>query len=663
MSTPRRHLGAGAALSVLAQAGPLLAAAVLSIVLARTIGPSGNGRFALLVTLSGITSLVVSLGLHAGITYEVSRRRWSCPRAFRTSYRTGSSSGSSASLGGLGVFIPLQRLGVRRDRRSTWRVLALASLPPVLAYQYADAILLARERYEAYAWTSELAHAAVLFVVGAGLAIPFGLDRRRHRAFSRRRSSARLVGGLLLAQEARRDIRLRQRRLACDGRFRFGLQSWGANLLQQVNYRFDIVILAGFATARDVGVYSVALTLTGIAWVLPQALQTVLFPRTASLDEAAIAGRAEPADESDDALAKAIRHGVLLTLPAAARRPPPARRRAAPLRSSSTRRSALGFILLPGVLLLGIGKILSSAIAGRGYPRYTLYVGRSRDAAHARPLLRADPAFRGRGGGDRVGRISYAFDGARASGLLPAGRPASGSAEAFVPTGRGRGGLPRCRPARTGRFARGGRARSERADRARPARRGTRPRGSRSSGPFVRDQPAQRRPMGTAWSCSSTRARRAGLAASSRLSEEHDGAAAGLSARLPPSEPVTARPTCSASSASPAGSPREGTPVDVIHAHVHRMGWPAVLAGRLLRRPVVITEHSTEWPRGRSRRSASPRAFRLPPRGARLSRQRAPAERDRGVRRAGALPDRAERRRHVRLPAARGRQPEPARRA
>lgn len=42
---------------------------------------------------------------------------------------------------------------------------------------------------------------------------------------------------------------------------------------------------------------------------------------------------------------------------------------------------------------------------------------------------------------------------------------------------------------------------------------------------------------------------------------------------------------------------REGTPVDVLHAHVHRMGWPAVLAGKLLRRPVVITEHSSEWPR------------------------------------------------------------------
>ena len=42
---------------------------------------------------------------------------------------------------------------------------------------------------------------------------------------------------------------------------------------------------------------------------------------------------------------------------------------------------------------------------------------------------------------------------------------------------------------------------------------------------------------------------------------------------------------------------REGTPVDVLHAHVHRMAWVAVLAGRVLGRPVVVSEHSSEWPR------------------------------------------------------------------
>ena len=45
--------------------------------------------------------------------------------------------------------------------RTELAVVALASLPPVLAYQFADSILLARERYEGYA-ALELSHSATL---------------------------------------------------------------------------------------------------------------------------------------------------------------------------------------------------------------------------------------------------------------------------------------------------------------------------------------------------------------------------------------------------------------------------------------------------------------------------------------------------------------------
>jgi glycosyltransferase involved in cell wall biosynthesis len=51
---------------------------------------------------------------------------------------------------------------------------------------------------------------------------------------------------------------------------------------------------------------------------------------------------------------------------------------------------------------------------------------------------------------------------------------------------------------------------------------------------------------------------------------------------------------------------RSGAPVDILHAHVHWMGWTAVLAGKLLRRPVVISEHSSEW----NERTLTPGALR-----------------------------------------------------
>jgi O-antigen/teichoic acid export membrane protein len=355
---------------VLVQGAPLVAAGVLSIVIARTIGPSGNGHFVLLVTLTGFAAMVASLGLTAGITYEVSRRRWAVRQAFRTTYLAALVLGLAGFLGGLGFFLFTHET-VFRGIPTGLALLALSSLPPALAYSNADVIMLARERYESYAGL-ELSHSTTLLLVGAGLAIPFGLTGAAIGLPAAAVVGA-LVGAILLVREARRD-QVVDSGDSMPRAFRFGLQSWAANLLQQVNYRFDVIILGGFASASAVGVYSVALTLTGVAWVLPQALQTVLFPRAASLDESERIGEIG-AEESNAAVAKAVRHGVLLTLPAAVLISA-LLVIAVPLLYGSKfhNTTELGFILLPGVLLLGIGKVLSSAIVGRGYPRYSLWI-------------------------------------------------------------------------------------------------------------------------------------------------------------------------------------------------------------------------------------------------------------------------------------------------
>ena len=371
MAEPRRHMGVGAALSVLVQGGPLLAGATLSIVLARTIGPSANGRFALLGTLAGLLELVFSLSLSAGIVYEVSRRRWSVRQAFRTCYAAAFVLGLAAFVVGLGIFALLHH-SVFGGISTGLAVVALMSIPPVLAYLYADAILLARERYEGYAGL-ELSHSATFFVVGAGLAVPFGVTGAVI-GLPAAAAVAASVGAFLLAREAARDTSP-----DTPGSFgraaRFGLQSWGANLLQQINYRFDVLILGAFAATSDVGVYSVALTLTAAAWVLPGGLQTVLFPRAASLDEATLVGDVS-IEESDAGVAKAIRHGVLLTLPAGLLISVLLLVGVPLLYGSKFHETIwLGFILLPGTLMLGVAKILTSAIAGRGFPRYTLYTG------------------------------------------------------------------------------------------------------------------------------------------------------------------------------------------------------------------------------------------------------------------------------------------------
>jgi len=106
--------------------------------------------------------------------------------------------------------------------------------------------------------------------------------------------------------------------------------------------------------------------------VLPAALETVIFPRTADLHAAHDRGEIA-ATESDAATARAVRHSVLLLAPATiivlllvvV---------AVPLLYGPAFTEAVwfGLILIPGVVGLSVGKTLSAVVTGRGRPHYAL---------------------------------------------------------------------------------------------------------------------------------------------------------------------------------------------------------------------------------------------------------------------------------------------------
>ena len=346
--------------------------------------------------------------------------------------------------------------------------------------------------------------------------------------------------------------------------------------------------------------YSVALTLTSAAWVLPQGLQTVLFPRVASLDESTLAGGDQcrrvgrGAGEGGSAWRAADAPGGAVDQHFAARRGAAALRREA----STTRRN-LASSCSPGVLLLGIGKILSSAIAGLGYPRYALWI-----AAVVMPvtlvlyftLIPSLAAW----GAAIASSVSYALTAVLTLVFLPAS-DAHSSPRGPRAARRGRRGLRRALPNREVLAAR---TMSPRTVLVLPAWYPT----ARQplSGPFVRDHARAAAALGHHVVVIVDEGSRPDIRGLFKLSEER-----GDGLRI---VRLTYRPRTGTIAYLPAvlvvarRLSREGTRVDVLHAHIHWMGWPAMLVGALLRRPFLITENSSEWPRRTIRPGALRRA-------------------------------------------------------
>ena len=383
---PRRHLALGTLLATGGQVAPLVAAAGVSLAVARRYGPSGTGVMSLVMNLFDVTLMIFTLGLSSGVTYLVSRREWRLGRVARETRGAAIGLGALGAVCGLGFYL-ITRHSVFRGVPVRLALISLGSLPFALIWAFFAAAALGRDRYEAYT-VFEVIYSLVMLLAGVAAVIAFGLTG----AISSFAAANVLTAGVAIAwmRRARRAEVAAQGNEAGVGAaggdrgaegarsrplaraFRFGLQAWSANLLQLLNYRLDIFILGSVAARSSIGVYSIAVSVTGLGWVLPNAFQTVLFPRVASLHADVGEGRITT-HESDSAAARALRHATLLVLPTALALVVVVLLVPLVYGARFERSVALGFVLIPGVASLGIAKVASAVFSGRGFPRYAFY--------------------------------------------------------------------------------------------------------------------------------------------------------------------------------------------------------------------------------------------------------------------------------------------------
>jgi O-antigen/teichoic acid export membrane protein len=371
----RRNLAAGMAISSMAQVAVLVFSTLTSIALARLLGPGGTGRVALVLTLITILAMVFGLGLRQGIIYLVSSRRWGYADVVRDSRMAAAALGCGGALVGFGLY-ELTGDSLLKGLSLPMALAALAALPFAISLTFSAAIALATERWEAFGLMTVLAPAATL-VLAVGLALPFETTGAIF-GVAAANVLAGLVAGYLLVRRGAGPTRAGPAEERVDQPLRaaltFGSRAWVAILLQFLNYRIDLFLVNAYVSTSSAGVYSVAVTVMAIGWLLPDAIQTALFSRTAELARAA---ELDPKERSasDETDARGIRHTVILMLPIAALLAVLMLVAVPLLYGPEFEESVgLGLLLLPGVVILSVGKVMLTVVTGRGFPHYYMYV-------------------------------------------------------------------------------------------------------------------------------------------------------------------------------------------------------------------------------------------------------------------------------------------------
>jgi O-antigen/teichoic acid export membrane protein len=367
---PGREFGSSAFLASLALVGSFAALGVNSISISRIEGADGAGLIALSTQFIFLATFVAGGGLRTSVTYRIGAGLWSPRSAVRGALIAALCLGAVGAAVGMGLY-ELLRHGALSDFNFAMAASLMAALPFALAWWIVPAIPLAREQYETYALLTVSGPAAV-FLICPACALAAG-ETGAVIGFA----AGWVFGGLIAAgwatRYARRPEALRGPEHSVREAGGFGARAWVNDLFQLINLRPDLFILSAYYGTGDTGVYAVTVSITSLVWIVSQPLASVVLPRNAMVTAAAEPGLSPVIPAASQGTA--VRHSVLVSAAAAIAVVPILA--IAPLvwGAGFGRTLTLGLILLPGVALLGVGRVMVAAFTGKGAANEALFVG------------------------------------------------------------------------------------------------------------------------------------------------------------------------------------------------------------------------------------------------------------------------------------------------
>lgn len=338
-----------------------------SVLIGRTVGPTGKGSLDLIVATAALLAMFLSLSLPQGITYVIAQGK--ADRNVIASQLV-----LLSILQALLAFVVLSLLrttGYLQIFLPNWGVWIIAG---IVLYVWVEltskfyASILTGHQQIAVVNNAELlgrvAQFLILFVL-AGVLYFSGKQLSVGLLFLVTLSSSILISLLLLASlqfrfHLSRDVSGLKSALA------FAIPCYAANSAQFLNYKLDVFVVGFFAGQASVGRYTLAVSLAQLLWLMSNSVASVLLPKVAAADDVD-ASIHHTTRVTRLALWGTAVGAVALALVAT---------QAIPLLYGEPFRPSVSALLwlLPGIVIFSVANVLAAYIAGIGKPRLNLYV-------------------------------------------------------------------------------------------------------------------------------------------------------------------------------------------------------------------------------------------------------------------------------------------------
>jgi O-antigen/teichoic acid export membrane protein/O-antigen ligase len=275
--------------SLFASVGLQFVVIVSGVIVARGLGPEDRGYFALLVVVSGICTLIGSLGLPSAVTYYVARDR-SHAREI-VSLLLGPALLQLGAMLALQIAILVPLVMHEPERVKLAALISLLLAPGILALHFGIAILLGQQRFTAVNVLRILPTTAYV----AAVLVVFLLHSADLINVMTMWATVNFVGGFLALGVAVRGLP----RVSASGHppsrsqmTKFGLKGLFGTLSPIESFRLDQAVVGLFLNPVALGLYVVAQALTNLSRVVAATVGMVAYPQVASQSDPRAARRA-----------------------------------------------------------------------------------------------------------------------------------------------------------------------------------------------------------------------------------------------------------------------------------------------------------------------------------------------------------------------------------